>query len=299
MTNPRNKKQLEILKKRLLCKSITIYEAIDKILKRQEDYLPIMKGDLTQHPSPYFRLLAAWCIGKSNCTNCELLLKRAYLWEPNNNVRANIVWAYFRLKYDSESMRVKFLNDSYFLVRLITLKNYMRTYEDIDTKVFRKLTRKHEHQAVRLETIRKSHLFSDPKHRIAKYISSTLYRSKDILEIDASIQTLGNMRNNATLKILTNFYTNKRNIVLKHPGLILSMSKAISANDESSAHDVLFDMYQNSRWIMIKYHIIETLSVCDGPDSLLILTKIREIERDKELKSFATKLISSMELTLA
>ncbi len=291
-------KNLNILKNRLTSGSITIYEAVDKVLESEAVYLPMLKKDLTTHKSPYFRLFAAWCIGKSSCRNCKRLLEDAYRAELNNNVRANIVWAYFRLRNENSNYLKAFINDSYFLVRLTAIKNISRNYKFLDLALFLKLTNQDEHEIVRIETIRKTHFFSDEERAVSKQLSRSLSISKSLVEIDSLIQAIGLIRDNSSLGVITNFYKKNKNLFFAHPELTLSLCKAINTNDESSAYNVLFDIYKSSRQTMIKYQVIETLSVCGGPNSYEVLSNITKIEKNKEVRKFAIKLQSCVELTL-
>lgn len=298
MKSAKNSEQLNVLKNGLKNKSITIYDVVEKVLKQQKTLIPILKRDLTTDESAYFRLLAAWCIGKSDCQSCKKLLEKAYTKEPDNNVRANIVWAYFRLKYESAHFLIKLLNDSYFLVRLVAIKNISKMHKFMDAALFGRLTNQSEHEIVRLETIRKAHFFLDEENQLPNILSKSLNNSKAVLEIDALIQAIGLMKSNTTIKVLTEYYKKNKDMFVTHQGLMISLCKAITTNDESSAYDILLDIYQSSKWRMTKYHVMETLSVCGGPYSFSVLSQILKIEQDSDLKIFATKLADSMELTL-
>jgi len=286
------------IKQQLSAKEITIYEAVDEVVPYKEQLFSQFKKEILTNKKPYFRLFAAWCLGKAQLPKSKTILESAYFRENDNNTRANIVWAYLGLENHRQQMYSHFLRDPYFLIRLIALKNIRAKNEATAKLPIRMFLNKREHPLVRIEAIRKAYLFRDNKHYLLKIIGDFLLNSNDLTETAAGLRSIGKLRNNLSLRTLVEFYQKRGKLLMNHQALALEFCYAISELNESAAYDTLRRLYLKNPEKIVKYGIIEALAVGGGPGSLEALKLIYKKETNARIKQFIETLIENTELTV-
>lgn len=291
-------KRFEEIKLRLKNKSLTIYEAVDEILESSYGIIPQLQSEVLNGKKPYYRLFAAWCLGKVDKSQSTHVLERAYLKENDNNVRANVAWAYLRQSKAKKDMYTHFLTDKYFLIKLLALKR-IGTHRILKPSIsILNFLKEDEHPLVRIEAIRKSQFFADDSKVVFKNIKDILFSSENVLEIEACLKAIGNSCNIYTLDALVSFYNKRIDMINKFQNVAVAFCRAISDNNESAAYKILIEIYfKKYTSEFVKYCAIEALAVGGGPNSHEALLKIYKKERNKNIRKFVKILKDRTEIT--
>lgn len=291
-------KLFEEIKLQLKNKSLTIYKAVDRILESSDEVIPQLQSEILNGNKPYYRLFAAWCLGKVDKSQSKDILEKAYLKENDNNVRANIAWAYLRQNKTRKNMYTHFLTDRYFLIKLLALKR-IGTHHILKPSIsILGFLKEKEHPLVRIEAIRKSHFFIDDPAVMFEHIKDILFRSENVLEMEACLKAIGNSCNVYTLNVLIDFYNKKRSFINKFQNVAVAFCRAISDNNESAAYEILIEIYfEKSTSEFVKYCAIEALAVGGGPNSHEALLSIYKKERNNNIRSFVKILKDRTEIT--
>ena len=207
---------------------ISPYQYVETVKKCKQKHLSSLRKNLIYHHSPYIRLCCAWAIGEVHDKNSLKLLENAYFSETNENTRANIVWALFSIdaKYITLPLFKQFLQDPYYLIPLLSVKNISGLYWIEGRINFIPLYSKTDPLLIRLELLRNIRSFRF-QSKINTYLSTKLSETSNILEKGELIRAIALTRQIDSFERISRFYESNTELFLHNDFMAYQYISAI------------------------------------------------------------------------
>lgn len=280
--------------------SLSPYDFIDFIRKGKISAAPYLRKLIVEHKSPYVRLCSAWALGDIQDMKSVSLLKKVYKKEQDANVRANIVWALFRINPTQIDLSLykTFLLDNYFVVPLISLKRINGLFW-IEGKIdFLEFYNKFDNTLLKLEMLRNIRSFRFYKN-INETLEKELYQSNNIYQRMELIKAIGLTNQGNSADILIEYYSKRKNELLNSESLAFQYVSAMLFLTQSKAYGSLYEIYVHFKSQLIRLKLIETLATVGGPKCLQVLKDIYQIEKDRKIKNEIQKFINVIPITIS
>lgn len=284
---------------KLLDYSMSPYEFVDFVRSEKTFFLPHLRILLTKHASPYVRLCSAWALGDLRDKKSVPILKKAYKKEKEGNVRANIVWAIFRIEPSQIDLPLykTFLLDSYFVIPLVALKRISGLFW-LEGKInFLEYYYKFDNTLLKLEMLRNIRSFRFNRD-INESLKNELYNVNDIYKIMGIIDAIGLTNQSSSADILMEYYSKNKNELLDNEPLTFHYISAMLSLTQSKGYESLHEIYIHSKSQLIKLKLIETLATVGGPKCLEALKDIYRTEKDPKIKNEIEKFINMIPITI-
>lgn len=283
----------------LLNFSVSPYDFIQTIKKNNGKYARALRKNLISHSSAYIRLCCAWALGELQNRDSFILLKRAYLNELENNARANIVWALFWIDRQriTQSLFNKFLQDTYYLIPVIALKNIASLYR-VEGKIdFLDLYNQADNVLVKLELLRNIRSFKLPS-TINNLLLVELERATNVLLKTELVNALALTKRTDSLDILMNYYFTHKETFFRNENLAIHYVSALLSIGQSKPYMILSELYTHHKYSPVKWKIIELLVTAGGPRCIEVLKKLYGNETDPDLKAQIKNFIEITQITV-
>lgn len=288
----------QILQK-VINKKITIYDAVNKIKIDPQPFLDDLRKSITNDSNYRLRLFSAWVLGEIKDKKSINILVRQYLQEKENNVRANIVRAIFFIDPSSLSLTMfkKLISDKYYPIPVMSVK-FMAFNIKLHHKIkYIEIYNSTRNLLLKLEILRNIRFFVYRSKPTLEFLIKEL-KSKESQPLRSEIiEAIGLINSPDSLDYLLEYFNEKNAEFLVDPILADSLLKSIISLCQSKAYIILYKLYINHDIHIVKYKIIESLTIGGGPKSLQILNKIKEFEKDKYLLKFLIKQLKIIKIT--